>query len=560
MSETPQSQEESQQTTRTYSAWFGFATRELTPHKSVRIRIRWGRVLAFFLILGFVGWFAKSWALYHFFKEIREFEDVAFMDMVLFPMNRSNVRVQQGNYQVEQAKGALEREDYRRAYSLLREGVVRSPANLEGRMLLAQIYAGWRPELASELLVDGIEHGEEDPDYVRLMCLLLLSQKEDAQLLELTEMLLAKDLPANIQQLIAVSRLQAAMLNGRFDIVRDVFETTDLEQTMDGLLLGTQLYQRTGQQDLAAQILVSALNSIPEENAAPLFRSLIAVFKQQGAYDKAREVALELVIRNPLEWQPRIALIDILSASDMIERRDREIEALLKEHRNDQQAMTALAQLSADYGNTDAAARLYEVALENGYSLSLFSLTLAEALIQDGRPEEAIELCNELIREDPSWMLNAESSFNAIRSLAYYEYGDPELGGLYLRNFLDSKRANSVQFMSAAKQFSEEGMDEQALALLQEAYSRDPKNEQLLAELINTEMNLGAFFSLNQHLEALFQLRRPDYELIESIHNRLQSDRFLYTRDREALLESLATIIEEKDQMNWSIWEQKQAG
>ncbi|MEX0325760.1 MAG: tetratricopeptide repeat protein [Puniceicoccaceae bacterium] len=559
MSETPQKPEKTPANQRSYSTWFGFATREITTRNSVRIRIRWGRVAVFLTIMGLIAWFGKSWALYIFFKNVREFEDVAFTDMILFPLNRSNVRVQQGDYQIEQAVAALEREDYRRAYALLREGVARSPANLEGRMLLAQIYAGWRPELASELLVEGIEYGKEDAEFITLMLRLLLAQKQDEQVLELTETLLAEEPEEAVERILAVSRLRSAMLHGKFDIVREVIEETDLENTFDGLLLGVEIYERTDRGNLAIEVLLSAINSVPRENADPLINRLRMLYQQQEMYDRAREAALELVIRKPLEWQPRVALIDVLSASELYDRRDREISSLIKEHRNDEQAMIALARLAAEYGNVEAATRLYEIALENGYSLGLFSLTLAEAQIQDGLYEEAIELCNELIREDPAWMLNSESTFNAIRSLAYYGFGDEELGNLYLRNFIDSKRANSSQLFSAAQRFREAGLAEQARLILEEAYLRDPKNEQVLATLIDVEMDLGVFFYLTDHLNVLFELRRPDYSLIESIQSRLQSDRFLYTKNRSGLLDTLAEIVSEKSAMDWDIWERRSA-
>lgn len=541
---------------RTYSAWFGFATREVRPGRTIRIRIRWGRVAAFMFILGCAGWFAKSWGLYLFFRNVRNFEDVSFTDMILFPMNRENVRIQQGDYQIEQARNAMEREDYRRAFSLLREGVARSKKNTEGRMLLAQIYAGWRPDLAIDLLVDGLEHGLEDIEYLRLLNTLLLMQKEDDRILELTEDLLAGELTDQARQILSVSRLQAAMNHGRYDIARTLFEETNLKSSLDGLILGTQLYARTGRESDAIEVLSVALASIPKERASTLYNQLVSIYKNEGMMDKARESALKLMIDNPLKWEPRILLIDVLSASGMTERRDKEIESILKEFRNDERAMSGLAQLSADYGNVEAASRLYEVALESGYNLSLFSLTLAEALVQAGEHGEAISLCNELMREDPAWMLRSEGSFNAIRSLAYFGAGDSELGQLYLKNFLESKQTNSGQLFQAAKRYKEVGMPDQALAILEEAYSRDAKNEVVLANMIQVEMDLGAFFSLDQHLKALFQLRRPGYDLIGEIHDELQSDRFLFTKDRSLLLQDLNQIIDEQELMQgWNIWE-----
>jgi len=542
-------------TPRNQSAWLGFAWRELTSRGSVRIRIRWGRVAILFICLALFGWMAKSFALFYFFKNIRGFDDVAFSDMIVFPVNRANVRVQQGDYQIKTGREALEREDYRRAFSLLREGVARSPGNLEGRMLLAQIYAGWRPELAVELLIDGAERGIDDEDYMQLLTLLMLNQKLDRRILDLTDELLDKAGEDRVLQLLNVARMQAAMNLGRYDIVRNIFDSTEIEQSMDGIILGTKLYMRVGKENMAADVLLSVIRALQSEEIDPVYNQLVSVYKKLGEFERAREAALELVIRNPLEWRPRVVLIDVLSASEQMNRRDREIEALLQQHRNDEQAMTALAQLSAEYGNTRAASRLYEIALENGYSLSMFSLTLAESYVNAGQSERAIELCNELVREDPTWLLNAESSFNAIRSLAYFTSGDEELGRLYLGNFLESGRTTVTQLYQAARGFRKYGFDQEALTILEDAYIRDSDNEAILAALVDVEMELGIFFSIDDHLKHLFTLRRPDYELIDSIYQRLQSDRFLFTEDRVAILSELETILDERGQVDWDIWQ-----
>jgi thioredoxin-like negative regulator of GroEL len=541
------------------SAWLGLAFREPTGRGTIRIRIRWGRVLLLMGILGAGLWLGKSIGLYYFFREVREFRDVAFIDMVLYPANRGSVRVEQGRYQIEEGQAALDREDYRRAFALLREGVARAPSHVEGRMLLAQIYAGWRPDLATELMVDGVDFGYENPDFIRLLSSLLLAEKKDLQMLSISEELLERDLPEPVRHTILVSRVQAALFRGQYATVRDIFESTDLETTLDGLLLGTRLYQRTGRTDDAIGVLLSVINRFPDAELDPVYEQLVGLYKEQEAYEEARTAALELVIRNPMEWRPRILLIDVLSASKRTERRDREIDSLLRQHRGDEVAMTALAQLSAGYGNVQASARLYEIALENGYDLGVFTLALAEAYINNGRSERAVSLCNELVREDPGWLVNAESSFNAIRSLAYYESGDRDLGRLYLQHFLDSRRTRVGQFFQAARSFREAGWEQAALRILEEAYARDANNEAILGELIDMEMQLGRFFAIGDHLDQLFELRRPDYDLLRSIHERLLSDRFLFTGNRVELLEKLQAILAEGEAATWEIWRKETA-
>lgn len=533
----------------------GFARRTISPSGMVRIRIQWPRVGIAFLLLGMLGWIGKSVAFYYFFKEVREFEEVTFIDMLAFPLNRGAVRIHQGDYQIEQGKLALEREDYRRALGLLRDGVARSPENIFGRQLLAQIYAGWRPELAVDIMVEGAQYGIGDEQYIQLLCLLLLNAKEDIRILELTEELLAQDIIDDVRQILLVSRLQAAIHRGEFALVKDLFETTNLKSTLDGIILGTRAYQRTGRHQIAADVLVSIIKNFPQGEIDVIYSQLVSVYKEMEAYDKAREAALELVIRNPMEWRQRIILIDILSASNLEERREKEISSMLQQHRNDEQAMIALAQLSAEYGNIRAASRLYEIALENGYALSLFSLTLAEAFINANEFQQAIDLCNELVQEDPTWLINAESSFNAIRSLAYYNLQNTELGDLYLKNFLETRQSRATQFFQAAKSFRKFGLDEAALRILREGFNRDDGDERILLALVEVEMAVGDQTDLHKHVSRLLELRRPEYSRLEGIYKGLKSDRFLFTQDRLGLLGNLENILGEKATFTWEIWE-----
>lgn len=540
---------------RRFTAWLGFAVREISPGRVVRIRIRWGRIaVALILLLG-CAWMAKSLAFYLFFRNVREFEDVAFVDMIAYPLNRGSVRVQQGDYQIVTAREALDRGDYRRAFQILREGVTRSPENVAGRLLLAEIYSGWRPDLAVDLMVDGVEKGIRDKEFLRVMMVLLMRQKEDGLLLEISERLLQEDLADDIRQALLANRLQSAIYTGKFELARGIFQTTDIENTMDGLLMGTLIYSRIGRSQDAIEVLSEAAKVISRENSGPIYNQLVRICKLNGMHARAREAALANMINHPLDWSPRITLVDTLSASGLTERRDREIDSILNEFRTELSAMTSLAQLCADYGNVRAASKLYDVALESGYDLGLFSLTLAESMVRSGDFAAAINLCNQLIDENPSWMPQVEGSFNAIRSLALFGVGNRELGNLYLDNFKNSNRTTANQLYQAARRFRSIERDDQALILLQEAYRRDERNEQVLATMIELEMRLGAFFSLEKHINELLQLRRPDYDQIEQIYRGLMSDRFLYTGNRDRLLASLEKMLSEQDLLqDWDIW------
>lgn len=541
---------------KSYPTLLGFARREVTNRGTLRLRFNLGRIAVAVVVLGLAMWGGKSVGLFYFFRDVRNFKEVSLLDTFLFPLNRTSIRIAQGDYQVEQAKAALEREEYRRAFMLLREGITRSPANMEGRELLAQIYLGWRADLAVDLMVEGLDYGEFSDSYIRLLFTLLLQERQDKETLELSGMLLeGEDLEDSAEGIVRAFRMQSALLVGRYDLLENLLGQREGQRNIDDVLIGAQYYRKIGQWQRAVALLSAVLNAQRENPSPQIYIQLIDTLKEAGELSRARELALEFSIRNPLDWTPRAKLIDLLSASGFDERRDREIRSMLQEHRNDERAMTTLAQLSATYGNVWAASRLYELALENGFNLGVFSLSLAESMIEAGDYAQAIELCNELAQEDPSWLVNAESSFNAIRALAYLGSGNQDLGQLYLNNFISSRGSKVNQLHEAARTFRNNGFPEYALEILEEAHNRDSRNEQILSRLIEVEMEVGAFFSVASHLRALFDLRRPSYDMVESVHEQLQGDRFLFTEGRMDLLEQLESLLKEREPVDLGFWD-----
>lgn len=540
---------------KSYPAWLGFARREFTAHGTLRLKLNFGRIAILLVVLLVGSWAAKTIGLYFFFRDVRKFSEVTMVDTFLFPINRASVRIGQGNYQIKEGLAAVEREEYRRAYLLLREGVARAPSNMRGREVLAQMYLGWRPDLAVDILAEGLDRGELSSDYLRLLFSLLIQQRQDSRLLQISEHLLGNhEMDEDMRRVVLAFRMQGALLMGQYQILHTILSETDMRNTLDGVLIATQFFRRSGDWQQAVDLLVAVIQNPNLENNSQLYNQLIDTLKMGGQLARAREIALEMTIRDPMDWRPRIRLIDLLSASELTDRRDREIRAFIQEQRTNEEALTGLAGMVAEYGKVWAASRLYELALENGFNLSVFSLSLAEALIQSGKYQQAIELCNELAREAPMWLVNAESSFNAIRALAYLGAGNTELGQLYLSNFINARGTQVNQLYRAALSFNRRNFPVQALEILEAAFRRDNANEQVLAKMIDLEIETGAFFAVSRHLRELFRLRRPDYEILERIVVRLRGDRFVFTEGRFELLQELETILQERHSVDLNFW------
>jgi hypothetical protein len=59
---------------------------------------------------------------------------------------------------------------------------------------------------------------------------------------------------------------------------------------------------------------------------------------------------------------------------------------------------------------------------------------------------------------------------------------------------------------------------------------------------------LGNTDNLNRLLSRLLQMRRPQMELLVEAYQKLGSDRFIFTPDRESLLLQLSAILRENSQ------------
>ena len=164
-----------------------------------KISVRWGRLIGTFTILAVLGWFALAGALYLHFKYNREFDQASYVKMLtLLPFGLEAHRVEMGNYHIERGLAEMKEGNYRDALRLLRLGVTRAPANLQGRLALAEFYeiALNRHDVATNLLFEGIELGGiEDTDYLKqTLRVLLYYQMDEFKILRINIYLMSQSL------------------------------------------------------------------------------------------------------------------------------------------------------------------------------------------------------------------------------------------------------------------------------------------------------------------------------------------------------------------------------
>lgn len=528
----------------------GFVVQRKEPDGRIHFAIRWGRLFATFFVLFIASWISVAAALFGYFKYKKEFDEVTFTGMIALPFRMQEHRKEMGDYHIKTGLAEIKEGNYRDALRLLRLGVVRSPANLEGRRVLAEFYevALKRADIAAELMLKGLDLGGiDDIDYLKQTLRVLLRHQMDEKIQQLADKYLPNepDLTDNNRTL-AFGAANANYLRGNFDQADDYLISYNLIQSIEGLMLSSQISWDRGNQIAAITKMEHSLSRFP--NSEPLLMQLSRYHREMGDIDKARRYAILRNVKDPLSPAPRLELLYIYNKANDVERELRETQRMLKQFRDDESALQSLANFAADTGKIDLARRTYEEALENEFAIDTFALLLIESHLVSKDYEGALSFSEELLKENPNWLKNRWAIFNSLRAVASYGTNRPDLGEIYLQHFIDEKNNPPQTYLAVARRFIDTDRSQQARKILTAAYRRSPTNQKILSELIRIELELGHTENLNRLLNRLLLMRRPQMDLLVEAYEKLGSDRFIFTPDRESLLLQLSAILRENSQ------------
>ncbi|HAV12601.1 MAG TPA: hypothetical protein DCX06_03755 [Opitutae bacterium] len=532
------------------SILLGFALQRKGADGKTQIVIRWGRIFSSFVALFVVAWLSFAGVLFFYFKYKKDFESVEYTGMVSLPFRLDEHRKEMGDYHIEKGLIAIKAGDFRDALRLLRLGVTRSPSNLEGRAVLSEFYevAIKRPDIAADLMIKGLDYGGiDDLDFLKGTIRILLRHQMDTAIQTIAdEHLPTEPELTDINRTLAFGAANANYLRGNYDRADDYLLSYNLIESLEGLLLSAQISWDRGNKLSAISKMEESIPKFP--NSEPLLMQLSRYHREMGEIDQARRYAILRNVADPLSAAPRLELLYIYNKSGDLEREARETKRMLQQFRQDTTALQALANFAADTGNIDLARRTYEEALENEFSIEAFALLLIESHLVNEDYSGALNFAEELLKESPEWLSRRWAIFNSLRAVASYGANRPDLGEIYLQDFLDESNQQPATFLAVARRFNNIERPQQARKILSSAYQSTPTNQLILSELIRVELALGNTEDLNKLLTRLLQMRRPQMDLLLEAYRKLGSDRFIFTPDRESLLIELSAILRENNQ------------
>lgn len=513
-----------------------------SPRGGTRIVVDWVRLAVLLVALALAGWFGLATAGYLFVKYQREFAEVRFFD-ILLPNRWDDYRIARGNHYIERAKRELREGNHREAFHFVRVGVGASPANTEGRLLLAQFFAVWgRGDLAQRTLIEGLPHGGNNPEFLKALFGYLLQNQEDGEVLAIAGRLLPAIPEATPRgQLVALAAATAQFFRGSYDDAEDLLADYSLLRTKDGRLLQARIDWDRGARDQALMRLENFAAESPGEDE--YYVQLTAFHREAGNWADVQRLAILRQLTNPENPAPQIDLLYAYAESGTREKMRTEVDAIFRDFATNSQVILALGDFAANQGDTELARRVLEHSRFHNLGSEGPALMLAESHVVAKRYAEALSLIQQFSRENPEWLKRYAAVFNGLQAIASFGLGSRDDGELYLNTFLSQPSLRAEHLVAVSGRLLTIGATEPARRVLAAATQADPKNQAALTRLIELDLESGRTDELPANLIRLLTMRRPSPPLLATAARTLGSDRHFYMAGRDELLAEIERAL-----------------
>ncbi len=505
--------------------------------KGRAVRIHWLPLGIIGLILTLGLWFAATCGVWIYVKYHREFPGVRYVDLLL-PSHWPAYRISEGNFYITRAEHLLQKGEPDAALFQLRTGLAKAPANARGRTTLASLYlAGRRPDLARELLLDGLRYLRGDPAYLQSTLSFLLELQEDAQVMTVAEGLLATPGRFTNPSLVATFAATAAYHLGNYDRAEDLIAQHHLHDTPEGATLLARIEWDRGYPELALLRLHELLGRQPGLDGART--QLASYYRDLGRTEEMAAAIVARLVSDPLAPAPRIAHLYLHHQRDDQPRLARDTEVFLDQFQHDTTALLLLGDFAASTGQPALARRVQQVFVARREENGAAALMVAESHLVAGEYSAALTLIDDYARDYPGWTRQFAAVFNGLQAVALCGLGKKDEARLQLDHLLAQKNLRADNLVAIAHRLSARGARELARAALGRAVENDPHNQAALTHLLRLELDTGNVADLPAHLERYLGTRQPSREILARAYATLGSDRHIFLPAQPALLGAL---------------------
>ena len=452
-----------------------------------------------------------------------------------------------GEYFVSVAKAALERGDFGEFAKYIGSGASLTPRNAEAQKLCADLYFAFGRSMdAFQILENSLDYGINDPEIFKNYLTRCFMLDQDTRIIACAKKYLPnKNLSPVIREDLKLAEAQANFFRGNYTEASKLIRDYTLETNPEGFLLRCQLMYELGEKPEAVKLLNTAIKNYP--GVMRLLEIKARWLKDMGNLKEARDCLDLIVINNPENYSPYIQTLHLIPGPENQNKRNDEIEKIIKKYGKKEQAMLELAQYANDVYDAKLTARLLTQAEQNRFpSRTKFALTHAECLINANQPHDANLLIDELLSQidREQWLADTKIALDALKCIAYFADEQPEIGIINLTRLLENRRIPPQLLIATGKKLIIAKRFVEANNMLIQAHLMNENNQPLLLQIVKLKIEHPEIASdVEVYIRRLMDTRRPPREVLISALNCVSSDTYLFSNNREKLQLDIEKMI-----------------
>ena len=518
---------------------------ERLPH-STAIRLFWKRVIVWLFILACIGWVTLASGLFAFVKYKRGFTDVQYSHMLFLPWKLDEYRRAKAEFFIKQGLDFAEKQEWRKAYELLRLGLITVPDNLDGRLMLARIYLMLgRTDVTKTLLIDGLKYHANQSSYLLSVLWFFFNLQSDNTVIGLTTELRGRLAPGSGPARIASNALATAYINrARYGEAEEILRADRLLGTPEGRMATARISWARGKQEQALRLLRELTEEVPQEYE--FYRVLITYLTEDKRWSEMRRASVARQLALPGKAEGYVHFMEACGKEGDEARRTEAEEEFLRRFADDGQALLHLAELASREGRAGLAAKVALRCRVLGRAEAESALLWLGAQMEARDYPAMIELWKELSPRSTTWSERDQMILEGMRAVALYGVHKGVEAAPLAFHLIETKLLPVPVLTGFAIQLQRVGQETEARRVLRHAVQLDTLNQQALGLLLRGLLADNQLQDAVPLVRRLPAMRDPPEDLLRGYLKAMDSDLAMFIPDRAEVRVLLREVMRQR--------------
>ncbi|MCS6244016.1 MAG: tetratricopeptide repeat protein [Opitutus sp.] len=509
------------------------------------IRLFWGRLTLWLVLLFCVAWTTVASGLFVFIKYRRGFSEVQYSHIILLPWKLDAYRHAKGEFLIKQGLAQAESQEWRAAFDLLRPGLLAVPNHLQARLMVARIYlmAG-RPDITRTTLLDGLPIHGDQVDYLREVLGYFFGLQADSTVITVTQELQKRLDPQLPAWLMGSTALAYAYFNrGHYAEAAAVLAKSRLLGTPEGRFVTARIAWEKGQRAEALAQLRELTIQVPTDSE--IYRTFVYYLGEEKRWGEVRRASWLRQLALPDQPAAYVDFIKACGEEGDTARRLEAEAAFYERFKDNTQALLMLAEAAAQKGRLDITQRVAERCRELKRDEVDAVLLVLRAQLETRAYQAVIEQCIDLGAAVLKWPERQRLVLGGLRAVALYGQNQEAEAEPLVRRLWETRVLPAQVLAALALQVERVGHGREARRILRQAVAVDPLNQPALVALLRSSLKDEELQDAPALIERLLTMRNPPKELLEELSRGLGSDRYLLLPERIGIQVAIAEHLRE---------------